>query len=105
MAEDPPSFERFCDPPPFSVEAQGHLFSFQPGGPDRMATLLAMINGARERLSLAFYIFATAESAVRVRDALTAAARRGVDVRILRAGFGSVADHRFFAETIEAGAS
>ncbi len=105
MAEEIASVDGLCDPPPFSVEAQGHLFSFQPGGPDRLAALLAIIDGARERLSLAFYIFATDQSAGRVRDALTEAARRGVDVRILLDGFGSVADHRFFAETIEAGAS
>ncbi|HWK40370.1 MAG TPA: phosphatidylserine/phosphatidylglycerophosphate/cardiolipin synthase family protein [Croceibacterium sp.] len=105
MAEDSASAERFCDPPPFSVEAQGHLLSFQPGGPERMAALLAMIDGAQERIKLAFYIFATDQSAARVRDALTAAARRGVDVRIILDGFGSVADHRFFAPTIEAGAS
>lgn len=104
MAEADASAAQFCDPPPFSVEAQGHRLAFQPGGPERMATLLAMIEGARERLKLAFYIFATDESAVRVRDALTAAARRGVDVRVMLDGFGSVADERFFAPTVEAGA-
>lgn len=94
---------RFCDPPSFSVEAQGHLLSLQPGGPDRLATLLGLIDGARERLKVAFYIFATDESAVRVRDALTAAARRGVEVHVILDGFGALADTRFFAPMIEAG--
>lgn len=105
MAEADASAAQFRDPPPFSVEAQGHLFAFYPGGPDRLAALLAMIEGARERLKLAFYIFAIDESAVRVRDALTAAVRRGVDVRVVIDGFGSVADQRFFAPMIEAGAA
>ena len=42
----------FCDPPPFSVEAQGHRIAFQPAGPERMETLLGLIDGARERLKL-----------------------------------------------------
>jgi cardiolipin synthase len=105
MAEADANAAQFCYPPPFSVEAQGHLLSFHPGGPERMAALLGMIEGARERIKLAFYIFATDESAARVRDALTNAARRGVDVRIVLDGFGSLADAQFFTPTIEAGAA
>jgi len=103
MAESEAAPARFCDPAPFSVEAQGHLLSFQPSGPDRLAALLALVDGARERLKVAFYIFATDESAARVRDALAAAARRGVEVRVILDGFGATADERFFAPMIEAG--
>jgi cardiolipin synthase len=103
MAESDAPHADYCDPPSFSVEAQGHLLSFQPGGPDRLAALLGLIDGARERLKVAFYIFATDECAVRVRDALAAAARRGVEIHVILDGFGAVADERFFAPMIEAG--
>ncbi len=93
----------FCDAPPFAIEAQGHALSFHPGGNDRLEALLGMIGGAREQLKLAFYIFATDECATRVRDALVAAARRGVDVRLIVDSFGALADEKFFAPLIEAG--
>jgi cardiolipin synthase len=93
----------YCDPPPFSVEAQGHLLSFQTNGPERLKALLGLIEGARERLKVAFYIFATDECAARVRDALVAAARRGVEVRVILDSFGAAADQTFFAPMIEAG--
>jgi len=100
---DRDAIAEFCDPPSFSVEAQGHRLSFQPAGPDRLAALLGMIEGARERLKIAFYIFATDECAMRVRDALAAAARRGVEVHVILDGFGAAADEIFFAPMIEAG--
>jgi cardiolipin synthase len=93
----------FCDPPPFSVEAQGLSLTFYPGGRDRLEALIALIDGARAQLKLAFYIFATDECSVRVRDALVAAARRGVDVRLIVDGFGALAGREFFAPLIEAG--
>lgn len=103
MSDGPAPAETFCDPPPFTVEAQGHLFAFYPGGRERFDALLGLIDGARERLRLCFYIFATDESAVRIRDALTAAVRRGVKVSVILDSFGAVADARFFAPFIEAG--
>jgi len=93
----------FCDPAPFSVEAQGLSLRFYPGGDDRLEALIGLIDGARESLKLAFYIFATDQCAARVRDALTEAARRGVDVRLIVDGFGALADEKFFAPLIEAG--
>ena len=77
--------------------------TFYPGGRDRLEALLGLIDGARIQLKLTFYIFATDESAARVRNALVAAARRGVDVRLIVDGFGALADERFFAPLIEAG--
>ena len=103
MPESPATLAEFCDPPPFSIEAQGLSLTFQPGGRDRLEALIGLIDGARSRLRLAFYIFATDECAVRVRDALTAAAQRGVEVQLIVDGFGSVADRAFFAPLIEAG--
>ncbi|KRA81655.1 hypothetical protein ASD76_12105 [Altererythrobacter sp. Root672] len=92
-----------CDPEPFSLEAQGHSLAFYPGGQERLDALLGMIAGAKTSLKLAFYIFAKDTSGVLVRDALTEAARRGVDVHVILDGFGADADRRFFAPMIEAG--
>jgi cardiolipin synthase len=103
MAEsDAPSGD-YCDPPPFSVEAQGLSLTFYPGGRERFDALLGMIAGADTCLKLAFYIFATDESGEAVRTALVAAARRGVDVRVVVDGFGAAAGESFFAPLVEAG--
>lgn len=103
MAESDAPLAEFRDPPPFSIEAQGLALTFHPGGRDRLEALLGLIDDARSQLKLAFYIFATDECSVRVRDALVAAAQRGVDVRLIVDGFGALADRAFFAPLIEAG--
>ncbi len=36
MPESPATLAEFCDPPPFSIEAQGLSLTFQPGGRDRL---------------------------------------------------------------------
>ncbi len=105
MADNDPSPTAFRDPLPFSAQAQGLSLRFYPGGPDRLEALIALIDGARKELKLCFYIFATDEAASQVRDALTAAAQRGVDVRLILDSFGAVADERFFAPVIGAGGS
>ena len=103
MAENDAPGEDYSDPPPFSVEAQGHALAFYPGGHERFDALLGMIAGAERSLKIAFYIFATDESGEAVRDALVDAARRGVDVRVVVDGFGAVAGEEFFAALVEAG--
>jgi cardiolipin synthase len=91
------------DPRPFSLSAQGHELTFYPGGADRLARLLALIDGARRSLHMAFYIFAPDAAGIRVRDALIAAAGRGVDVSLIVDGFGASADDEFFAGLCAAG--
>jgi cardiolipin synthase len=103
MAESDAPGEDYCDPPPFSAEAQGLSLTFYPGGRERFDTLLGLIDGAEASLKVAFYIFATDETGERVRDALVAAARRGVDVRVILDGFGALAGETFFAPLVEAG--
>jgi cardiolipin synthase A/B len=58
-------------------------------GEERLRTILEVINGARESLRIIFYIFSSDEPGTKVRDALVAAARRDVQVRLLVDGFGS----------------
>ena len=92
----------YVDPPPFTVEAQGQKLVFYPAGKDRLAALIAMIESARESIRMCFYIFAEDASGVMVRDALAAAAARGVDVHLIIDGFGADARKEFFAPLVEA---
>ena len=94
---------QYRDPRPFSLSAQGHELAFYPDGADRLARLLALIEGARRSLHMAFYIFAADATGIRVRDALIAAAGRGVDVSLIVDGFGASADDEFFAGLCAAG--
>jgi len=93
----------FRPPAPFTVEAKGHRLAFYPDGASRRQALLDLIAAARERLDVAFYIFAPDESGRLIRDALTQAAERGVLVTLILDGFGATADEAFFAPLIAAG--
>src|ERR1043166_8059253 len=94
-----------CDPPPFSVAAQGHELTFLTAGSDRLAALIALIEGAQTSLQLCFYIFAADATGRQVVEALTAAIRRGVAVSLIVDGFGSSATpEAVFAPLWHAGA-
>jgi cardiolipin synthase len=74
-------------------------------GPSRIQALIALIDGATHRLRLLYYTFAADHSGLRVRDAIEAAAHRGVHVSLLVDGFGS-SDARgkeFFQPLVHAG--
>ncbi len=71
----------------------------------RREALLQLIAGARRTLRLLYYIFRDDALGREVRDALAAAAARGVRVALLIDGFGSEAtDDAFFRPLIDAGA-
>ena len=91
------------DAAPFAVEAQGQSLTFYPGGADRLAALVALIDRAQTRLQVCFYIFADDACGVQVRDALIAAVRRGVAVSLIVDGFGTPAGEAFFAPLRDAG--
>jgi cardiolipin synthase len=93
----------FCDPAGFAVEAQGHKLTIYPGGQERLAALLGLIESAETSLKLAFYIFSRDASGARVRDALTDAVGRGVQIVVIVDGFGADADEEWFADMIAAG--
>ena len=94
----------YRDPPPFSVAAQGHDFTFYPGGAERLARLLGMIESARASIRMCFYIFADDECGRAVIAALLAARARGVGVSLLIDSFGSKdAPDALFAPLREAG--
>ena len=98
-----PSTTEYRDPAPFSAKTQGLSFTFFPAGADRKDALLEIIDNAQSSLKVAFYIFACDTIGSAVRDALVAAAQRGVVVTLIVDGFGSDADDEFFAEMTAAG--
>lgn len=90
----------YRDPPPFTVIAQGQELTFQGAGQDRLAALLELLDRARTAIDMCFYIFAEDDCGVAVRDALVAAAQRGVAVRLMIDGFGSNATGKAFFDPL-----
>lgn len=74
-------------------------------GPRRLDALLALIHGARSSLRLLYYIYSDDAVGARVRDALTDAVRRGIQVTLIVDGLGSdpAYDNDFFASLKGAG--
>jgi cardiolipin synthase len=100
-----PAAPPYRDPDPFTVEAAGHSFTFYPHGEDRRAALIALIDAAQATLDVFYYLFDSDTSGTMVRDALVAAARRGVAVRLIVDDFGNDAGAEFFEPLQEAGGS
>jgi len=70
-------------------QVAGNRLTVLSDGPDRLEALIALIDGAKESLRILYYIWLNDETGRRVRDALVAAAARGVKVSMLLDGFGS----------------
>lgn len=98
-----PAASAYRDPDPFAVEAAGHSFTFYPHGADRLAALIDLIGAARVSLKVFYYLFDSDTSGTAVRDALVAAARRGVAVQLIVDDFGNDAGAEFFEPLQEAG--
>ncbi|NNC72700.1 MAG: phosphatidylserine/phosphatidylglycerophosphate/cardiolipin synthase family protein [Sphingomonadaceae bacterium] len=84
-------------------DVDGQRFTMLDDGPERLAALLSLIAGAKTSVKLCFYIFVEDRASVKVRDALAAAAGRGIDVVLLIDGFGGEASDAFLAPIVEAG--
>lgn len=92
--------------PAMPVEVAGNRLTLLADGPERLAALLALIDGAQDSLRILYYIWDHDAVGTRVRDALAAALARGVKVSLLVDGFGAAnADDDFFRPLTEAGAS
>lgn len=103
-AASPPQWSQpYRDPPPFAVSAHGHDFTFYPRGQDRLEALLTLIGDAQRTLDCFWFLYAEDGAGTRVRDALTAAVRRGVTVRVYIDAFGSSAQPAFFEPLVDAG--
>jgi cardiolipin synthase len=89
--------------PPIRAEIAGNRIELVESGVDRFTLLLELIGGAQKCIKMLMYMFNPDKDGDAVRDALTDAAKRGVDVKLLIDGFGSAATPRFFAELGKAG--
>lgn len=100
MADMPPAQDRAVRR--FAVGAE--RLTLLADGPERLDALIALIDEARESLRILYYIWEADAAGGRVRDALAAAAARGVSVKVLVDGFGAAsADDDFFAPLVAAG--
>ncbi len=97
MMIDPP------EQPSFTVD--GNRLTMLDTGPRRIEALIALIDGARHTLRVLYYIYVDDAAGARVRDALIAAAARGVAVSLIVDGLGSehAAQRHFFAPLDAAG--
>jgi cardiolipin synthase len=87
------------------LSVSGNKLTLITEGPERLASLLALIDGASESLRLLYYIYTDDASGAAVRDALLRAIERGVTVSLLIDGFGgSKAPDPYFQQLHEAGA-
>ncbi|HYI63290.1 MAG TPA: phosphatidylserine/phosphatidylglycerophosphate/cardiolipin synthase family protein [Allosphingosinicella sp.] len=95
MSEDGPGIA------PMVVD--GNRLTLLADGPERLEALIGLIDGAEESLRVLYYIWENDAVGRRVRDALLAAAERGVRVSLLVDGFGaSGASAGFFRPLVEA---
>ena len=85
------------------VTVDGNRLTLLTEGPERLAVLLDLIEGARSSLRLLYYIYRADKSGALVRDALERALDRGVDVALLVDGFGLAAPDDYFAALIAKG--
>lgn len=94
-----------CEPlksaPAASASVAGTRLTLISDGPARLETLIDLIDGARTRLRILYYMFNEDLAGTRVRDAMLAACRRGVEVSVLVDGFGSDASDAFFRPLID----
>ena len=86
-----------------AFEIDGNVLNLLVSGVERRAALLAMIAGAETSLRILYYIFCDDQVGREVRDAMVAAAARGVDVRLIVDGFGSDVPPTFFDGLRQAG--
>jgi cardiolipin synthase len=82
--------------PAVAATVDGNRLTLLPDGPQRLEALITLIDGARDSLRIPYYIFLDDAAGRRVRDALLAAAQRGVKVWVLVDGFGSDAANEAF---------
>ena len=89
--------------PPISAEVAGNRLTVIETGEGRLDALLGLIGGARHSFRMLMYMFNPDHAGSVVHDALLAAARRGVEVKLLVDGFGSDAPPKFFADLADVG--
>ena len=85
------------------AEIAGNKLELIETGEERLRTLLAVIAGARSSLRMLMYMFDPDDAGEAVRDAMAAAADRGVEVKLIIDGFGSAATPEYFEKLEDKG--
>jgi cardiolipin synthase len=85
------------------AEIAGNRLELIESGVERFNMLLELIARAESSIKMLMYMFNPDKDGDAVRNALTEAARRGVQVKLLIDGFGSAATPDFFTELGKAG--
>ena len=92
-----------ADAPQPSFTVDGNRLTMLTEGPERLAALLELIESAERSLRVLYYIYVDDETGAAIRDALIAAATRGVTVSLIVDGLGSEhAQSRHFFEPLHA---
>src|SRR5438309_715457 len=88
--------DAMADPPPqpvsspaITAEIAGNRIELIESGAERLRLLLELIGGAQQSIKMLMYMFNPDRAGEKVRDALAATAKRGVQVKLLIDGFGS----------------
>ena len=89
--------------PPIRAEIEGNRLEVIETGGARLKALLELIGTAETSFKMLMYMFNPDHVGGVVHDAMLAAARRGVQVKLLIDGFGSGAPPQFFADLGDAG--
>jgi cardiolipin synthase len=89
--------------PRIRAEIAGNRLELIESGVERFNMLLELVAGAETSIKMLMYMFNPDRDGDAVRNALTDAARRGVQVKLLIDGFGSAATPDFFSELGKAG--
>jgi cardiolipin synthase len=85
-------------------QVAGHDLHLVHQPQDRLNALLQLIAMAQKSIQMFFYMFCADETGRQVRDALVAAATRGVHVQLIIDSFGSTqVSNRFFDALLDAG--
>ncbi len=102
MTEQPPATGEESRQP-VGAKVTGNALTLVETGSDRMRIIVDLIERATSSIRMLFYMFSGDSSGVRVRDALAAAAKRGVKVELLLDGYGSSVEAKFFEVLGKAG--
>jgi len=89
--------------PRIRADIAGNRLELIESGVERFNMLLELIAGAENSIKMLMYMFNPDKDGDAVRNALTDAARRGVEVKLLIDGFGSAATPDFFSALGKAG--
>ena len=89
--------------PERSMLVDGNRLTLLTEGPDRLAALLGLIDGARKSVRLLYYMYRDDQSGKQVFAAMQRALDRGVTVALLVDGFGAYTPDQYFAPLVDKG--